>query len=149
MRLITEGDSDYEYLLIHDFTDLMKYFEIALDKRGKETSQAWFDLKDNKFNYMTAKTPVETQAAMQVMMLKEGTQLSMVEFCSAMDKMYMGKFDGMKSMLDNGKQVRVNQVGGYCYADLMNVEEHRDCNRNDLLKFIYNGKVPLILKEEE
>lgn len=120
------GNSTYTHLIIENSDDVLIYNDILSKRNADANVNLWFGFKSQNFrqtisDYMVHEMP-NTHTETKVLAYKlnyKDTDTSITEYCQMSDNIVSDKCSRILDHINNGKIVRINDVGGYCYIDDM------------------------------
>ena len=139
-------------LALYNSDDVIKYFDVKMNKVSDESAKAWFGVVkgQEKFLEPGEYTATERIANMLLSTLKNGESMSMNDYSLKMGSIQTSVMNSMLKHVDKGTPVRVNSAGGYCPLSVFTVLDQVDIKeREELVRFVYNGKVPMKLEDKE
>lgn len=143
------GDKNYTHLIIETTDDVLKYNEILARKNADENVGLYFGyIRQNFRNTINdyavheASVSAETQLLMAQLKYKE-TDTTMVDYCEMSDNIVNNKCQSILKYVTNGKTIRINNVGGYCFVDDLNDYDEliEKPSIEQVTTFTYNGKL--------
>lgn len=143
----------YSQLLIENEKDLILFISYDSEIRSKQSIDFWIGFKTQTFrtsmgDYYCHERDCRNTSIQQFMALyveMKGVE-SVIDYCSASDKILGSKYSTMQNILNRGEYVRVNNLGGYSpYNDGMFViDEMKDIVEDEQVKnFILSGEINL------
>ena len=124
-------------LILEDLNDLNKYVELSRSKFSRESIRLWID-KENYQDPHVANTSAKKIGSIILSSVKDGEELSVSEYCSKIDQVYISKIENMFKYLNKGDKIRINAKGGYSdlSEDFFTIQEKFIPNDKQINNFI-------------
>lgn len=118
-----DGTDNYIHLLVENIDDVGVYYNILNDRNAKENTDLYLGFKSQSYReYISDYAIHESNSKAETIVLlhklnNKETNTSLLEFCQMSDDIVLQKCLSFTKYVNNGKIIRVNNVGGYCFID--------------------------------
>lgn len=141
---------NYTHLIIENSNDVLLYNDILAHKNANDNTELWFGFKSQNFrntisDYMIHETKPTPESKLLAFKLDhKETDTSLLEYCEMSDNIVSDKCASILKYINQGKTVRINKMGGYCFIDdndINNYDELFEPTVQELNNFIYFGEL--------